>query len=85
MMSPIGEGGVVGSARAGEEAFVACYAAKGEMLRRTAFALCGDCHLADGVDHLALKRLTCTNASRARHAVVSVIASAALSPVGFAT
>jgi len=33
--------------QAWEDAFVAYYAAKGEMLRRTAFALCGDWHLAD--------------------------------------
>jgi RNA polymerase sigma-70 factor (sigma-E family) len=41
------EGGVVGSDQAWEEAFVAYYVAKGEMLRRTAFALCGDWHLAE--------------------------------------
>lgn len=37
----------MGSRRAWEEAFVAYYVAKGEMLRRTAFALCGDWHLAE--------------------------------------
>jgi hypothetical protein len=37
----------VAHGQAWEEAFVAYYAAKGEMLRRTAFALCGDWHLAE--------------------------------------
>lgn len=37
----------MGLGRDREEGFVAYYAAKGEMLRRTAFALCGDWHLAE--------------------------------------
>jgi hypothetical protein len=37
----------MGARRAWEEEFVAYYAAKGDMLRKTAYALCGDWHLAE--------------------------------------
>jgi len=43
--------------QAWEDAFVAYYAAKGEMLRRTAFALCGDWHLAEDLTQTAFTKL----------------------------
>lgn len=43
--------------QAWEEAFVAYYAAKGEMLRRTAFALCGDWHLAEDLTQTVFTNL----------------------------
>lgn len=43
--------------RAWEEDFVAYYTAKGEMLRRTAFALCGDWHLAEDLTQTVFTNL----------------------------
>ena len=52
------DGGAVGGGGAeGEEAFVAYYTAKGEMLRRTAFALCGDWHLAEDLTQTVFTNL----------------------------
>jgi RNA polymerase sigma-70 factor (sigma-E family) len=44
-------------ARAWEDDFVAYYVAKGDMLRRTAFALCGDWHLAEDLTQTAFTNL----------------------------
>ena len=43
--------------RAWEDDFVAYYAAKGDMLRRTAFVLCGDWHLAEDLTQTAFTNL----------------------------
>jgi RNA polymerase sigma-70 factor (sigma-E family) len=43
--------------RAWEKDFVAYYAAKGDMLRKTAFALCGDWHLAEDLTQTAFTNL----------------------------
>lgn len=40
-----------------EDAFVAYYVAKGEMLRRTAYALCGDWHLAEDLTQTVFTNL----------------------------
>lgn len=47
----------MGFGPAWEQAFVAYYAAKGEMLRRLAFALCGDWHLAEDLTQTAFINL----------------------------
>jgi RNA polymerase sigma-70 factor (sigma-E family) len=47
----------VGSARSWDADFVAYYTAKGEMLRRTAYALCGDWHLAEDLTQTAFTNL----------------------------
>jgi len=43
--------------RAAEAEFVAYYTAKGDMLRRTAFALCGDWHLAEDLTQTTFTKL----------------------------
>jgi len=43
--------------RASEDEFVAYYTAKGDMLRRTAFALCGDWHLAEDLTQTTFTKL----------------------------
>ncbi len=47
----------MGSGKDWEDAFVAYYAAKGDMLRRTAFALCGDWHLAEDLTQTVFIKL----------------------------
>jgi len=44
-------------ARAWEDDFVAYYAAKGDILRRTAFVLCGDWHLAEDLTQTTFTNL----------------------------
>jgi RNA polymerase sigma-70 factor (sigma-E family) len=43
--------------RAWEDEFVAYYAAKGDILRRTAFVLCGDWHLAEDLTQITFTNL----------------------------
>ena len=43
--------------RAWEDEFVAYYAAKGDILRRTAFVLCGDWHLAEDLTQITFTKL----------------------------
>lgn len=70
-----GDRGGVGDRRRGErqaweEDFVAYYAAKGEMLRRTAYALCGDWHLAEDLTQTVFTTLYRVWARVERHEVL---------------